>query len=208
MACPSTPPCWKPKDHDLVNLDCDIAPGRVSFQHPLESCRSKCGRPPVRLERIVLAFNESKRDGHDGMVRAAVAGGGWPQIPPRSQRKTNPAKCGVLPFGAPDSGGIGGGTDAVRTRLLIVSRASSGEGSTGVRHAASPMSRPRHARLIGESQGDTSARCAPLPCPSGASATNPWAAGDSFGSSLVPLSTSRGRCCPCRRRGQVRFDAS
>src|SRR6476646_1668828 len=75
MACPSTPPCGKPKDHDLVNLDCDIATGLVSFQHPLESCRSKCGRPPLRLERIVLAFNESKSDGHDGMVRAALATG-------------------------------------------------------------------------------------------------------------------------------------
>src|SRR4029077_18777308 len=66
-----TPPCWNPKNHDLVNLDCHIAPGRVSFKHPLESCRSKCGRSPVRLERIVLAFNESERDRHDGMVRAA-----------------------------------------------------------------------------------------------------------------------------------------
>src|SRR4029077_14746893 len=93
------------------------------------------------------------------------------KFPREASAKQNPAKCGVLPFGAPDSGGIGG-TEAIRTRLLIVSRALSGEGSTGVRHAASPMSRPRHARLIGESQGDTSARCAPLPCPSGASATH------------------------------------
>src|SRR4029077_20474051 len=85
------------------------------------------------------------------------------KFPREATAKQNPAKCGVLPLGAPDSGGIGG-TEAIRTRLLIVSRALSGEGSTGVRHAASPMSRPRHVRLIGESQGDTSAlRPAALP---------------------------------------------
>jgi len=83
-----------------------------------------------------------------------------PEKPP--QNKT-PQSAGSCRWAHQTAGGSGG-TEAIRTRLLIVSRALSGEGSTGVRHAASPMSRPRHVRLIGESQGDTSAlRPAALP---------------------------------------------
>jgi hypothetical protein len=107
------------------------------------------------------------------MVRAAVAGGGRPQIPPRSQRKTKPRKVRGLAVRRTRQRGGSGGTEAIRTRLLIVSRASSGEGSTGVGHAASPISRPRHTRLFGVPSA-TPLRCVPQPCPSGASATNPW----------------------------------
>ena len=43
-----------------------------------------------------------------------------------ARKKQNPADCGVLPFSAPDSGDRGG-TEAVRTRLMNVSRASFGK---------------------------------------------------------------------------------
>jgi hypothetical protein len=60
---PLTPPCGKPKNHGLVKLNDDIAPGIVSLQHPLKSDLREGGASPV-LERIISAFDECELNEH------------------------------------------------------------------------------------------------------------------------------------------------
>ena len=73
--------------------------------------RCRAWIPDFRTVNFLNLSHSSERPG-----RAAAH---YPQ-------KQNPAYCGVLPFSAPDGGGSGG-TEAIRVRLLIVSRASFGE---------------------------------------------------------------------------------
>ena len=52
-----TPPGWKSKDHDAINLDDDIAPGGVSFHHSFQSDLAEHGAFPV-LQYVVGSFHE------------------------------------------------------------------------------------------------------------------------------------------------------
>jgi hypothetical protein len=57
-----TPPGWKSKDHDAINLDDDIAPGGVSFHHSFRSDLGEHGASPL-LQYVVGSFHEMEAVG-------------------------------------------------------------------------------------------------------------------------------------------------
>jgi hypothetical protein len=66
-----TPPCRKSKHYDAINLYDDIAPGSVSFNHPLESDLGEYGAFPI-LECVVGSFDEFEAVRHNPSVRVGA----------------------------------------------------------------------------------------------------------------------------------------
>ena len=106
-----TPPGWKSKDHDAINLDDDIAPGGVSFHHSFQSDLGEHHAFPI-LQCVVGSFHEMEA------VGIIFIPAGWSVTNRRMMIRTGLESPGLVIYGLPRDHGYPGDDERSSNKRL------------------------------------------------------------------------------------------